>query len=288
MPTLQLYREYSKDNIRLSICNECGEVVDKYIEYEFVLVALHLILLKTQAYRHLLYNREPSSNPRVLLKTSMLSICIDACMQWVFIHSDVLDKRAGAAEQVSANWGDSDLQLPMLTTSELSQLFLRATLGLVAYCTGIAAVVFIMGMVYSKNTREHKNHRLNWRLNRGDGRRLLLVSLSTGFSRLMVVLVMIWRFDYSFIVIATVLVQISNVQAVRAFLQQPCFISSGNTTASDATPSFGNAYWHAVAVVCVGLIFRLSVRLLTAGILSMPDSPHQSDRSLQVISLVLV
>jgi lipid intermediate transporter len=52
-----LYREYSKNNIRLAHCPNCKEFCDKYIECEPNLVFIDLILHKVQAYRHMLFNR---------------------------------------------------------------------------------------------------------------------------------------------------------------------------------------------------------------------------------------
>ncbi|CAI2337229.1 unnamed protein product [Caenorhabditis sp. 36 PRJEB53466] len=51
-----LYRKYAEGVIRLTECDKCGEVVDKYIEYDVVLVVIDLMLQYVQAYRHLLLN----------------------------------------------------------------------------------------------------------------------------------------------------------------------------------------------------------------------------------------
>ncbi|CAK7901346.1 protein Arv1p [[Candida] anglica] len=51
-----LYSKYKSDYIRLSICNQCGMVADKYIEFDNVILFLDILLLKPQAYRHLCYN----------------------------------------------------------------------------------------------------------------------------------------------------------------------------------------------------------------------------------------
>ena len=88
----------------------------------------------------------------------------------------------------------------MLTTTELTQLLLGATGDAVAYSAGIAvAVAYLHGVVTARKSVRifsSGSSTLRFRLNGDDGRRLLIVSLSTGFSRLMVVLVMIWRFEY--------------------------------------------------------------------------------------------
>lgn len=52
----QLYSEYKSSHITLTICPECRNVADKYIEYDRVLLFIDILLLKPQAYRHLAFN----------------------------------------------------------------------------------------------------------------------------------------------------------------------------------------------------------------------------------------
>lgn len=52
----RLYSVFQQQYIKLTICEVCGKVVDKYIEYDNVILFLDLLLLKPQAYRHLSYN----------------------------------------------------------------------------------------------------------------------------------------------------------------------------------------------------------------------------------------
>lgn len=51
-----LYTQYSPSNIRLTACPRCNKFADKYIEYDNVLIFVDIILLKPQAYRHLVFN----------------------------------------------------------------------------------------------------------------------------------------------------------------------------------------------------------------------------------------
>uniref|UniRef100_A0A0D9ZE15 Protein ARV n=1 Tax=Oryza glumipatula TaxID=40148 RepID=A0A0D9ZE15_9ORYZ len=52
-----LYMQYSPGNIRLMKCDTCKAVADPYIECEFMIILIDLILHKTRAYRHLLFNK---------------------------------------------------------------------------------------------------------------------------------------------------------------------------------------------------------------------------------------
>ena len=51
-----LYKQYSAGNLRLTRCRVCGDFVDRYIEYDAVLIIIGLILHKNPIYRHLMYN----------------------------------------------------------------------------------------------------------------------------------------------------------------------------------------------------------------------------------------
>lgn len=47
----------SAHNVGVLLQDACGLVADKYVEFEMVLIFIDLVLLKVQAYRHLLFNR---------------------------------------------------------------------------------------------------------------------------------------------------------------------------------------------------------------------------------------
>ena len=55
--TSTLYRKFSPTSLKLTVCEKCGFDVDPYIEREAFLVVMDWILLRQDAYRHLLLNR---------------------------------------------------------------------------------------------------------------------------------------------------------------------------------------------------------------------------------------
>ncbi|XP_073263500.1 protein ARV 2 isoform X2 [Populus alba] len=55
-PIETLFLQYSPGNIRLLRCANCEAVADEYIECEFMIILIDLILHKTKAYRHLLFS----------------------------------------------------------------------------------------------------------------------------------------------------------------------------------------------------------------------------------------
>ena len=59
-PTSSLYKVYSTPgSIQLTTCKRCGNDVDPYIEREWLLVVMDCVLHRPEAFRHVLYNREP-------------------------------------------------------------------------------------------------------------------------------------------------------------------------------------------------------------------------------------
>ncbi|CAK4696007.1 hypothetical protein LEN26_010419 [Aphanomyces euteiches] len=71
------YRDYGKGNIRLKICRNCNRTVDKYVEFEAILIMIDLMLGKQQAYRHLLHNRRPLLQTQQVLKMFAVMVMLD-------------------------------------------------------------------------------------------------------------------------------------------------------------------------------------------------------------------
>lgn len=55
-PVDSLYVKYTNDYIKLTDCPSCSKVADKYVEFDNVILFIDTLLLKPQAYRHLVYN----------------------------------------------------------------------------------------------------------------------------------------------------------------------------------------------------------------------------------------
>lgn len=55
-PAECLFTVYSNGHIQLTDCSHCKKVVDRYVEFDNVLLFIDLLLLKQGAYRHLVYN----------------------------------------------------------------------------------------------------------------------------------------------------------------------------------------------------------------------------------------
>ena len=73
------YIQYSNDIIYFQLCKYCGRVVDKYFEYDFTIIAIDLLVLKIEAYRHILRNIEV---PR-LIHLLLLSCILTGFLGWI-------------------------------------------------------------------------------------------------------------------------------------------------------------------------------------------------------------
>lgn len=84
-----------KGNFVLTICENCGKVADKFIEYEYTLICLNLILCKSQVYRHILFNSNFCSSISEVFKIWALNClldtiwggCSDECWDWALLKS---------------------------------------------------------------------------------------------------------------------------------------------------------------------------------------------------------
>ncbi|KAI8332975.1 Arv1 protein [Blakeslea trispora] len=81
-PVANLYTQYSKDNIRLTTCDRCNQFADKYVEHDFVIIFIDMLLHKPQVYRHLLFNRitkQDGVEPHVF-RFAILLVLFEVCM----------------------------------------------------------------------------------------------------------------------------------------------------------------------------------------------------------------
>ncbi|KHN75661.1 Protein ARV1 [Toxocara canis] len=78
-PSRNLFRQFDGGAIRLTACKICKKPVDKYIEYDIVLVIIDVTLQYLGAYRHVLLNREF----HVYHKLFTVFVLCDAYKKWI-------------------------------------------------------------------------------------------------------------------------------------------------------------------------------------------------------------
>ncbi|CAH2063927.1 unnamed protein product, partial [Iphiclides podalirius] len=71
-PCSALYRTYGKSVLKLTKCAICKGIVDKYIEYDPVIVMIDLVLVSKEAQRHILYNTDFKAYWKLFIILTML------------------------------------------------------------------------------------------------------------------------------------------------------------------------------------------------------------------------
>ncbi|XP_049865067.1 protein ARV1 [Pectinophora gossypiella] len=71
-PTGALYRTYGPSVLKLNKCAKCKCIVDKYIEYDNVIVMIDAVLISKEAQRHIIYNTEFKSYWKLFIVLMLL------------------------------------------------------------------------------------------------------------------------------------------------------------------------------------------------------------------------
>nr|CAH7745057.1 unnamed protein product [Callosobruchus chinensis] len=80
-PIANLFKKYSETVLKLTDCSICGEIADKYVEYDTVIVIIDLILLNIAAYRHILFN----SVFKNFWKLAIVLLVVESYSTWLMI-----------------------------------------------------------------------------------------------------------------------------------------------------------------------------------------------------------
>ncbi|POR36646.1 Uncharacterized protein TPAR_03160 [Tolypocladium paradoxum] len=99
-PVRTLWTQYSGagdkssgHNIRLTVCRKCGRFCDKYVEHDFVVLFIDLVLIKPQVYRHLLHNTLMRDGDRFdpsIIRLGVLLLLFDVYLTWARIEKQTL------------------------------------------------------------------------------------------------------------------------------------------------------------------------------------------------------
>lgn len=73
-----LYRTYGPSVLKLTKCEKCKGIVDKYIEYDPVIVMIDLVLMSKEAQRHTLFNTEF----KAFWKLAIVLVMVEAYGVW--------------------------------------------------------------------------------------------------------------------------------------------------------------------------------------------------------------
>ncbi|KAK4146814.1 Arv1-like family-domain-containing protein [Dichotomopilus funicola] len=121
-PVKTLWREGGGDksgghNIRLTVCKNCGRFCDKYVEHDFVVLFIDLVLIKPQVYRHLLHNtlmKEEDKFAPSIIRLGVLLLLFDVYLTWARIERQSVPD-AGSSDKTTNHNNNNNANLGRLT-----------------------------------------------------------------------------------------------------------------------------------------------------------------------------
>uniref|UniRef100_A0A8C2P7Q9 Protein ARV n=1 Tax=Capra hircus TaxID=9925 RepID=A0A8C2P7Q9_CAPHI len=182
----ELYRDYNHGVLKITICKSCQKPVDKYIEYDPVIILINAILCKAQAYRHILFNTKINMHG----KLCVFCLLCEAYLRWWQL-------------QDSSRSTDPDDFIRYAKEWDFYRMFAIASLEQTAYFTGIFAFLWVERPIRAKE-------KLNFTL-------LLKALLLSSYGKLLLIPAVIWEHDYTPLCLRLIKVFVltSNFQAIR-------------------------------------------------------------------------
>ncbi|KAI7899425.1 Arv1-like family-domain-containing protein [Cokeromyces recurvatus] len=195
-----LYTQYSKDNIRLTTCDHCNQFADKYIEHDFVIVFIDMLLHKPQVYRHLLFNRiteQDGLEPHVF-RFAILLILFEVYIKWFRL------------ERYYTEYDSKFTQLP-LYGQYLYLLAICVFEFIIFHC----CVNLIIRLYYFMKNEKSKKVKYNY---------VSMALIISSFGKMLLIFMVIWDYrqlEYSWLV--SIIVLASNTEALSVYLNIPYF-----------------------------------------------------------------
>ncbi|KAM5164511.1 protein ARV1 isoform 1-T4 [Mantella aurantiaca] len=185
----ELYRDYKHGVLKITICKSCQKPVDKYIEYDPVIILINAMLCKIQAYRHILFNTKINIHGKLCI----FCLLCEAYTRWRQLPG-------------SSNHTDPEDLIRYAKEWDFYRLFGIAALEQTAYLMGIFVVLFLTRLRPLKSGSEFAL--------------LLKALLLSSYGKLLLIPAVIWEHDYTPLCLRliTLFVLTSNTQAIRVTL----------------------------------------------------------------------
>nr|XP_012593655.1 protein ARV1 isoform X2 [Microcebus murinus] len=185
----ELYRDYNHGVLKITICKSCQKPVDKYIEYDPVIILINAILCKAQAYRHILYNTKINIHG----KLCMFCLLCEAYLRWWQLQDSNQNTAPDDLIRYAKEW-------------DFYRMFAIASLEQAAFFIGIFTFLWAEQPLTSKK-------KPNFIL-------LLKALLLSSYGKLLLIPAVIWEHDYTplCLKLIKVFVLTSNFQAIRVTL----------------------------------------------------------------------
>ncbi|XP_003893821.1 protein ARV1 [Papio anubis] len=185
----ELYRDYNHGVLKITICKSCQKPVDKYIEYDPVIILINAILCKAQAYRHILFNTQINIHGKLCI----FCLLCEAYLRWWQLQDSNQNTAPDDLIRYAKEW-------------DFYRMFAVAALEQTAYFIGIFTFLWVERPMTAKK-------KPNFIL-------LLKALLLSSYGKLLLIPAVIWEHDYTplCLKLIKVFVLTSNFQAIRVTL----------------------------------------------------------------------
>ncbi|XP_017382007.1 protein ARV1 isoform X1 [Cebus imitator] len=195
----ELYRDYNHGVLKITICKSCQKPVDKYIEYDPVIILINAILCKAQAYRHILFNTQINIHGKLCI----FCLLCEAYLRWWQLQDSNQNTAPDDLIRYAKEW-------------DFYKMFAIAALEQTAYFIGIFTFLWVQ---LPMTVKEQPSFIL-----------LLKALLLSSYGKLLLIPAVIWEHDYTplCLKLIKVFVLTSNFQAIRVTLninRKPCFLA---------------------------------------------------------------
>ncbi|OCT51445.1 ARV1-like protein [Cladophialophora carrionii] len=156
-PVKELYTVYSKADdrtlgkgVRLTQCPNCKRFADKYVEHDFVVLFIDLVLIKPQIYRHLLFNRLGRSDDKFdpsILRLGTLLVLFDVYITWARVEKS--NAGIGGGRVVHSRLSDMPI---------LAQYFFFLTMNILATIAQHGIIRLLTRVLVPDRSRQSQVH----------------------------------------------------------------------------------------------------------------------------------
>jgi hypothetical protein len=201
-PVQYLFKECTTQNLRLAACPHCHQIADKYIEWETQMVLLDLILNRAQAYSHILANRSNVQNMRrQVLKFLTVIFAFEAFDRWYLNGNgnrpDSVERVVASPVGVFTQW--------LLPHNYQWTLLLVSVMETILYI----GIMFLGARLYVQSVWGKYNY---------NSVSLLSAIVLSCFSKLGVLLWMVWDAQSHHRLGIEIFTFLSNIVAIRVFI----------------------------------------------------------------------
>ncbi|XP_051954599.1 protein ARV1 isoform X1 [Xyrauchen texanus] len=184
----ELHRDYSNGILKITICGSCKKPVDKYIEYDPVIILIDATLCKTQAFRHILFNTEIN----IHWKLCVFCLLCEAYLRWSLLQGSQLSNDPADIIRYTKEW-------------DFYCMFALAALELAVFCVGVMVILWSVQW-FCGGVLECTP--------------LLKALLLSSYGKVLLIPAVIWEHDFSPLCFSLIrlFVLTSNTQAIRVIL----------------------------------------------------------------------